>query len=191
MHITEEDLKRRLKNNLLEKLAGKTASSSSPKDPAPENKPSNKGNDSENKLNSGRHSDVPNAPKSLRVVAGILAKSDNGVVAAQNISQVIDAKFTNEQARYAAKQNDKLTEKEVEEVALTRLMDALGLLTIDSMVGEKPKDISIIAANLSRVHKNLKSDSHEAGAGNQVQVNIYAPQQRSIKDYEVLEVTGT
>ena len=184
MHITEEELKRRLKNNLLEKL--KPVSSSDVPNPAPKNK----GNDSENKLGAGRGA-APNAPKSLRVVAGILAKSDNGVVAAQNLSQVIDAKFTNEQARYAAKQNNKLTEKEVEEVALTRLMDALGLLTIDSMVGEKPKDISIIAANLSRVHRNLKSDSREAGVGNQVQVNIYAPQQRSIKDYEVLEVTGT
>ena len=122
-----------------------------------------------------------------------MAKADNGVIAAQNISQVIDAKFTNEQARYAAKQNNKITEKEVEEIALTRLMDALGLLTIDSMIGEKPKDLSIIASNLSRVHKNLKPDSVSGATapGAQVQVTIYAPQQRSIQDYEVLEVTGT
>ena len=184
MQITEEDLKRRLEKNLLTKLGSKTEEKS---DAAA----SKKGNDSENKLNAGRGAD-PNAPKSLRVVAGILAKADNGVIAAQNISQVIDAKFTNEQARYAAKQNNKITEKEVEEIALTRLMDALGLLTIDSMIGEKPKDLSIIASNLSRVHKNLRPDSVSgAVAPGAVQVTIYAPQQRSIQDYEVLEVTGT
>ena len=187
MQITEEDLKRRLEKNLLTKLASDATASEAPE----EKKSSNKGNDSENKLNAGRGAD-PNAPKSLRVVAGILAKADNGVIAAQNISQVIDAKFTNEQARYAAKQNNKITEKEVEEIALTRLMDALGLLTIDSMIGEKPKDLSIIASNLSRVHKNLRPpDATASGTAAQVQVTIYAPQQRSIQDYEVLEVTGT
>lgn len=190
MQITEEDLKRRLGKNLLTKLDRHLGDAVASEASESEKKPSNKGNDSENKLNAGRGAD-PNAPKSLRVVAGILAKADNGVIAAQNISQVIDAKFTNEQARYAAKQNNKITEKEVEEIALTRLMDALGLLTIDSMIGEKPKDLSIIASNLSRVHKNLKPDAAASGAAAQVQVTIYAPQQRSIQDYEVLEVTGT
>ena len=168
MQITEEDLKRRLEKNLLTKLASDATASEEKSDAsgavavAP-----GKGNDSENKLNAGRGAD-PNAPKSLRVVAGILAKADNGVIAAQNISQVIDAKFTNEQARYAAKQNNKITEKEVEDIALTRLMDALGLLTIDSMVGEKPKDLSIIASNLSRVHKNLRPpDATASGAAAQ------------------------
>ena len=91
---------------------------------------------------------------------------------------------------YASGQEQKLTEKKVQEVALTRLMDALGLLTPISMFNEKPKDISSIAANLSRVHSNLRDRNGETG--NQLNVTIYAPSQRKLSDYDSIEVkTGT
>ena len=170
MRITQEELLRRLNNpnNLVNKL------------------PSKKGNDADNRNNAGRKPDLPNAPKSLRVVAGVLSKIDNGVAASHATG------LTNGQARYAAKQVEtKLTVKHVEEIALTRLMDALGLITPESMEGEKPKDLSIIAANLSRVHRNVSADSRTSSE-TQVNVTIYAPKQRTLSDFESIEVcTGT
>jgi hypothetical protein len=161
MKITQEELERRLKNpaNLVNKIK--------------------RGNDENNRNNAGRLPEIPNAPKSLRIIAGVCAKIDNGNIAARALD------ITPGQARYAAR-TEKLSEKRVQEVALTRLMDALGLLTPVSMLNEKPKDISSIAANLSRVHKNLAPAS--AVPDNQVNITIYSPKQREIKDYEVIEV---
>jgi hypothetical protein len=67
-------------------------------------------------------------------------------------------------------------------------MDALNLLTPISMEGEKPKDISSIAANLSRVHSNLRDRDGERGAN--VNVTIYSPKQKELKDYESIEVSA-
>lgn len=172
MKITQEELERRLKGNqnLLNKLSI-----------VPSEK-GTRGNDSENRNNAGRKEEIPNAPASLRVVAGILAKAENNSAA---VARKLE--LTPGQVRYAEKTKETaLTEKQVQDLALTRLMDTLGLLTIDRIEDEKPKDIASIAANLSRVHTNLKPK--ESGDGNSVNIMIYAPKQRSEKEYEVLEV---
>lgn len=175
MKISPEDLKRRLEGSLTTRLLEKEN----------ESKKENRGNDENNRNNAGRKEEIPNAPKSLRVVAGVLSKIDNGVEAARATG------LTNGQARYAEKTSNRLTEQKVQDIALTRLMDALGLLTLPAMIGEKPKDISAIAANLSRVHSNLRD--REGERGNSVNVTIYAPQQKKLEDFEVIEVqqTGT
>ena len=176
MKITQEDLLRRLKDP--SNLVNRTTSISEEK--------KKKGNDSDNSLGAGRKPDLPNAPESLRKVASVCAAADGSCV-----TSAAALGLTNGQVRYAAKNEPtKLTEKKVQEVALTRLMDALGLLDADSLLNEKPKDLSIIASNLSRVHNNLRP--RDERDGNSVVVQIYAPQQKKLSDYDVIEIsTGT
>jgi len=171
MRISQEELNRRLgsKENLINVIPAR-------------------GNDCNNKNDAGRKADIPNAPKSLRIVAGVLSKAEgNSAAVGRNLG------ISAPQARYAAGKRDvELTEKRVQEVALNRLMDALGLLDVDAISTEKPKEISSIAANLSRVHANLRP--REINDGNQVQINIYSPKQKTLEDYQVIEVeklTGT
>jgi hypothetical protein len=185
MKISLEELNRRLtsEKNIVNTLpAKKSEKFSETPGRSPEK---SKGNDSTNKNNCGRLPELPNAPKSLRVVAGVCARVDNGVIASNAFG------LTPGQVRYAAKdQQTKLTEKQVQETALICLMDTLGLLTADRIADEKPKDISAIAANLSRVHSNLRP--REDVSSNNVQVNIYTPKQRRVDEYDVIEVqTGT
>ena len=186
MKITQEELNRRLgdKGNLLNKLNVGLKISETPKQDFPEKlipEVSRRGNDEFNRNDAGRKADMPNAPQSLRIVAGVLARAEgNAVRVAENLN------LSNGQVRYAEKKIDKPTEKQVQDIALTRLMDAIGLLDVDTISGEKPKDISAIAANLSRVHNNLRPK--EDRGGNNVNIVMYAPRLRETKDYEVIEV---
>jgi hypothetical protein len=177
MKISQEELTRRLNSskNILNKI-------STPNDKEIGSIAGNKGNDSTNRNNCGRESDIPNAPKSLRVVAGICSKIDNGVVAAKALD------LSTGQTRYAEKKVEKLTEKQVQEVALTRLMDALGLINKLDLLDEKPKELSAIAMNLSRVHQNLRPKDERAG--NEVNVTIYTPAQRTVEDFEVIDISA-
>jgi hypothetical protein len=168
MQISEEELKRRLgtDKNLVNKLR--------------------RGNDADNRNDAGRLPDIPNAPESLRAVAGITAKLDG------NATKTAEALgLTKGQVLYAVKENDPIDEKKVQEVALSRLMDSLKLLTPVSMINEKPKSLSSIAADLSRVHRNLTPIHGEAAASG-VTINIYSPKRRELNDYESIEIkTGT
>lgn len=173
MKITQEELERRLssKTNLCNHLINKEV----PK----------KGNDENNRNNAGRKEDVPNAPKSLRVVAGVLSTIEgNSVTVAKSLN------LSPEQVRYARNNGQvKHTEKEVQAIALTRLMDAMGLITPEDLADQKPKDLAVIAANLSRVHKNLAIDTrYNEQRENNVNITIYSPKQRSASDYETIEV---
>jgi len=195
MKISPEELQRRLgsKSNLLNRLGNETSKSSETPaqvNPSPEipSEKSKRGNDENNRLGAGRRTEIPNAPTSLRIVAGVLANAEgNAAQVARNLQ------LTSGQVRYAEKietPEAKLTEKKVQEVALTRIMDAFGLLNPVTMAGEKPKDISSIAANLSRVYANLREK--DSGTNNNLTVQIYAPSQRKLTDYETIEVqTGT
>jgi hypothetical protein len=183
MKISQEELERRLGSS--KNLVNRFSFSEKNKENK-ENKENKRGNDSDNRNNAGRLPEAPNAPKSLRVVAGVLAKAEgNATVVARNLD------LTSGQVLYAEKSEKVIpTEKKVQEIALTRLMDSLNLLTLPSLIGEKPKDLASIAANLSRVHSNLRPK--EDREGNQVNVTIYSPKQREISEYDVIEVkTGT
>jgi hypothetical protein len=170
MQITQEELNRRL--NSTKNLSVQLNASSAAR----------RGNDANNRNNSGRKAEVPNAPASLRLVAGICARADgNSCATARELD------LTSGQVRYAAGAKEtKLTVQKVQEVALSRLMDSLGLLNPDEISGEKPKDISIIAANLSRVHSNLRSKDDRAE--NAVNITIYSPQLRRVDEFECIEV---
>lgn len=120
------------------------------------------------------------APKTLQVVAGTLAHIEDKKEVAREFgmseSQINKAKNLPEV---------KSTVNRVQELALDMLLDSLGLLSKDLLIGEKPKDISIIAANLSRVYSNISPKNVQES---RTQVLIYTPQQRSVKDYDIIDV---
>jgi hypothetical protein len=190
MKITPEELQRRLNSsgNLLNKINKKSSDATAPNKNT--TAPNKKGNDEFNRNNAGRAPNIPNAPEGLRIVAGTLS------AAGETATKVAEAlNLSPPQVRYAEKSKIpqiKVTEKAVQEIALTRLLDAAGLLDIDRIINEKPKDIASIAANLSRVYSNLR-DKNSSSGDNQVVVNIYSPRQKREQDYEVIEVqqTGT
>jgi hypothetical protein len=78
-----------------------------------------------------------------------------------------------------------VTTQRVQELALSMLMESLGLLTKSNLIDEKPKDISIIAANLSRVYNNVSPKDTSTG---KVNVTVMCPTQRNISDYQVVEI---
>src|SRR5580692_3473847 len=182
MKITQEELQRRLNSssNLVNRISKNNLSSSNSQlkheqqDKHRDNeqdKINKRGNDENNRNNAGRKEDIPNAPPSLRLVAGILSHAENN-----SASVARGLNLTPGQVRYASDataSGETLTEKKVQEIALNRLMDALGLLSLDRIENETPKTVSTIAANLSRIHSNLKPK--ESGNSNNMNVILYSP----------------
>jgi hypothetical protein len=195
MKITQEELQRRLNSssNLVNKISRNNLSSSNSQLKHEQrdnerdkiNEISNKrGNDENNRNNAGRKEDIPNAPPSLRLVAGILSHAENN-----SASVARGLNLTPGQVRYASDataSGETLTEKKVQEIALNRLMDALGLLSLDRIENETPKTVSTIAANLSRIHSNLKPK--ESGNSNNMNVILYSPKVKNESDFECIEV---
>lgn len=74
---------------------------------------------------------------------------------------------------------------DVKDVALEKLMLSLGLIDEEKLAESSAKDLSGIAANLSKVVENSSG-----GGKNNTQVNlvVYAPESRKVADYEVIEV---
>ena len=72
-----------------------------------------------------------------------------------------------------------------QEKAAERLMSALGFITDDKLAQAKARDLSGIAADMSRViEKTSPKSANLAGAN----IVIYAPVQKSEDSYEVIEV---
>ena len=190
MQISQEELARRLgsSKNLVNRLSCNCTKNGVNKDGSKESQPAqetnNRGNDANNRNNCGRK-DSLNAPESLRLVAGLLSKAENNSArVARNLE------ITSGQARYAEKKVNKLTEIQVQELALTRLMDTLGILTVDKIEDEKPRDIASIGANLSRIYTNLKPKDN--GNGNNVNITIYSPSLKKLDEFETIDIkTGT
>jgi hypothetical protein len=122
----------------------------------------------------------------LRTLAGSLAHFDSIDNVAESLSltkqQVITSKnSTNGELKKRVKD----TVDEVSELALSKLMDALGLLRVESMMDLKAVDISKIASNLSRVHSNVKKV--DQGSTSPMFV-IHAPVQNNINHYETVSI---
>lgn len=87
----------------------------------------------------------------------------------------------------AAKRNS--LQDEAKDTALTKLMLALGLIDAEKMLECNAKDMSAIAANMAKVHASLSNASQlQAAAGTNVQINIYAPEQKVESKYKVIDV---
>ena len=80
----------------------------------------------------------------------------------------------------------KAARDKVSELALTRLMQTLGLLTPEKMESSDVKDLSAIAANMSRVYEKLQPK--ESSISNNVQVTFFMPEQKQTGHYKVIDV---
>lgn len=76
----------------------------------------------------------------------------------------------------------------VSELAIDRLMETLGLLTSDTLVEEKPKDLASIAASLAKVASSMGRDGSEDKKGSGVNITVYAPSPRELNSYSVIDV---
>jgi transcriptional regulator with XRE-family HTH domain len=75
---------------------------------------------------------------------------------------------------------------QVQDVAMTKLLESLGYITSDKMDKCKATDLSSIAANMSKVVSNVRGKSNETGPI--VNVNVYAPELRNERTFKTIEV---
>ena len=163
MRITQEDLTRRLNSeqNLVNQLGLRLV----PK-PVAVNTPQIKG-------------DI------IRSVAGSLAiidKPANVVKAFEMTPNQVHSAAHSEKA--TVKEAVKASVSRVQELALNRLMESLNLLTPESLVGEKPRDLARIASDLSRViDRTSPRDSIQ-----HTQLIVYAPQRLDVNRFQVVDI---
>jgi hypothetical protein len=124
----------------------------------------------------------------LRIVAGTEAHFATATAVAEQLGitpqQVRSAKNTQDPA--LAERIARSVEQ-VQELALLKTIEVLGLLDRDDIAGEKPRDRAAIAASLSRVYSNVKPTAQNSS--NQVQFVVYAPTIKSEKHFEVVEAS--
>jgi transcriptional regulator with XRE-family HTH domain len=124
----------------------------------------------------------PRLSTGLRIVAGSLSaqgEKTSEVASEFGItpSQVIAAKNSKD-----PKVSSGITRsiEKVQELAIDKMMLALGLMSADKMEGTPLKDLSIIAANMGRIIE--KTRIHEEDE--RVQLIIYAPEPRTPRSYK-------
>ncbi len=76
---------------------------------------------------------------------------------------------------------------EVQDVAMAKLLKSLGFLDDNKLSKLGAKDLSAIAANMSKVVGNTREQKTN---DNRVTVQLFAPELRQEKSYKVLEVTS-
>lgn len=72
----------------------------------------------------------------------------------------------------------------VQKTAIDKMMEAFGLMTPDKMDKSSAKDLSAIAANMSRI---VRDTTPQSSGGTAVNVVIYAPEQKKESAYKVIE----
>jgi hypothetical protein len=75
--------------------------------------------------------------------------------------------------------------EEIKDRALDKLLSTLNIISEDKLSILNAKDASKVAVNLSRVHGNMTPQESNNG---KVNITIYTPQMRSVKEYDVVEI---
>jgi hypothetical protein len=130
----------------------------------------------------------PVKSQEVRTIAAVCAISDGVKETAKNLG------LTDNQVRNSLHTKDTDLRKKIEstvnkvsELALTKTLDALGLLTIESISDQKPKDIAIIASNLAKVYQSVNRNDRDNN-GNAVQFVIHAPSLKTLANYETVSL---
>ena len=84
----------------------------------------------------------------------------------------------------AVKRDDRLSK--IKDTAILKLMSSLNLINDTDLAGCKPKELSAIAVNLSRVVKD-HTEQQSTLNGPQVNVVIYSPETRPESKYKVID----
>ena len=191
--INNEELKDRLeKDNLLSRLVPKNGKPKPIQKIVPESEPEK--NEFEVELSGGNGKRGPGLPAFLQEIIGTLGNQENqrGVAKAFGVSQGRVSQLSNGHSGTNVLMNEDLKSrvdnqmKRVRDRAVDKLMDAMGLMSDEKMEDEDAKDLSIIAANMSKVVTSTlpKEDS----IVNQQQIIIYAPETQTAEFYEVKEI---
>jgi hypothetical protein len=173
MQISQAELLRRLgsSKNLGNSLPG-SLTESIPPAPEPQPEP-----EQTKKISNG-----------LRIVVGSLAKQGEkpAEIAREfgiSVGQVTSAKHS-ENPKISGPINKSI--ERVQELAIEKTMMALGLLESTKMENSSARDISYIAASLSKIVANTRPA--EKAEDTKIQLVVYAPQQKAVNDYRILDV---
>lgn len=129
-----------------------------------------------------------NVPDQLKVLVGTLAHLDTqkNVAEAFGVTQPHVSMIKNG-VTGGQEVADRIEQSlgEVRDKAIEKLMIVFGLLTPEKLGAEKARGLSAIAADMSRV---VEKTSPRQFGGPQVQLVVYAPQQREESKYRTIEV---
>lgn len=135
----------------------------------------------------GRPPGTKTTPQSLRIIAGVLAKTEGvtAVAAELEIGPKVVSNAKNGKGSDEVASGVEAGVQRIRDAALDKLMLSLGIIDETTLSNCGAKDASIVARNLAGVVERL---SPREQAGTNVQLVIYAPQQKREGHYEVLDV---
>lgn len=169
MQITQEELERRLKSpkNLSKTLSVPIMEETSRVIP----------------IEKGKRSEPLTIPQQITV--GTLAHQMSGVEVAKEFgitpAQVYGAKHSNNPS---VKGPIQATISRVQELALDKMMQALGLMTEEKFTNASLKDLSIVSANMAKIIEKTTMREDDS----KVQILIYAPEMRKESSYKMIDV---
>ena len=176
MRINQAELERRLQspNNLTRSLPGSTVYV-----------PDNDNVTFEKKEPRPRQQEPP-LPTEMKILAGSMVRQglpakDVADSLSITVGQVNSAKNSKDPRVQAA--IDYSLER-VQELAIDKLMQAMGLMTIEKFETASLKDLSIVSANMSRIIEKTRVQED----GTRIQLVIYAPEMRKQSGYKMLDV---
>ncbi len=103
-----------------------------------------------------------------RLSRGITTQDDHTRVIKEDLKEKTDQKMV-----------------EIRDEAVTKLMLAMGMIGSENLSRCNARDLSIVASNMSRVvERTLPKEANS----NNLNLVVYAPQQKSLGDFEVVEV---
>jgi len=120
-------------------------------------------------------------PQSLKVIASVLAKTEPH----QEIKDALNIKTIGSKNPDVVSAVERTTER-IRDMALERLMLSLGIINDETLSNCGAKDAAIVARNLAGVVEKLTPKDLQGQSG--VTLVVYAPQQRSEKHYETIDV---
>jgi hypothetical protein len=72
--------------------------------------------------------------------------------------------------------------------ALDTLVDSVKQLRANLATEEKPAKLADIASKMSRIVDQIRAERNKSSSGKTVNIHLYNPTQRSIKEYQSVEV---
>jgi hypothetical protein len=178
MRINQAELERRLQspNNLTRSLPGSTVTVYVP----------DNDNVTFEKKEPRPYAKEPSLPTETKILAGSMVRQglpakDVADSLSITVGQVNSAKNSKD-PRVQAAINYSL--ERVQELAIDKLMQAMGLMTIEKFETASLKDLSIVSANMSRIIEKTRVQED----GTRIQLVIYAPEMRKQSGYKMLDV---
>jgi hypothetical protein len=139
---------------------------------------------------------IPDVVKKVIAEEFLNGASHKEITAAFNVSQPVTtasakglsnsspgAEINPELKNHVVKIRNRIVRK-----ASNKLTLALDQITQDKLNDLSPRDSSAIAKDMSQIIRNLEPEKEGGGKGNSAQFIYFAPQQKSLNDYDVVTV---